>query len=65
MLVQLAEPNKISLPNTKSGERNKLSVLLDKITDSLAEVSNMIIENYFSHTQNTYSAVKTVRLPQV
>ncbi|NND05472.1 MAG: circularly permuted type 2 ATP-grasp protein [Saprospiraceae bacterium] len=65
MLVQLAEPKKICLPDIDSGERDLLSELLGKITDSLAEVSNMIIENYFSHTQNTYHAVRTGILPQV
>jgi len=64
-IIQLSEFADLTKAEAGDLERNELESSLSKMHKVLGEISNLIIENYFSHTVGQYGFVKTTRLPDI
>ncbi|MEQ9218461.1 MAG: circularly permuted type 2 ATP-grasp protein [Cyclobacteriaceae bacterium] len=63
-MVRLYDPEKLAVTDKSGIHRKELVSYLESIASLLGEVSRLINEQYFSHTQNEYGFV-TTKLPEV
>tara|TARA_Y100001980_G_C14556928_1_gene354715 strand:- start:151040 stop:153568 length:2529 start_codon:yes stop_codon:yes gene_type:complete len=63
-MVRLYDPEKLAVTDKSGIHRKELVSYLESIASLLGEVSSLINEQYFSHTQNEYGFV-TTKLPEV
>ncbi len=63
-MVRLCDPKVLAQSDEKTGQRKELIHFLDKVTQLLSEVSGMIINQYFNHTESQYGFV-TTKIPEI
>ncbi len=65
MIIQLCDIETLTRSEPKNHVREALDDLLYKVANLLGNTSDLIVENYFSHTLNQYSFVQSQRLPNI
>ena len=63
-MVRLCDPNFLATSHEKTGHRKGLVFFLDKVTLLLSDVSGIIINQYFNHTESQYGFV-TTKIPEI
>lgn len=63
-LVRLSDPNILAASSEGTNQRKDLVLFLDKISLLLGEVSSMLINQYFNHTESQYGFV-TTKIPEI
>lgn len=64
-LVRLCDPEKLSEVNEESQAREQLHHFLNQVSTLLADASSLVIDQFFSLTQNQYGFVKSPTLPEI
>ena len=64
-LVRLCDPEALSMVNEESHAREELHQFLNQIATLLTEASSLVINQFFSLTQNQYGFVKSPILPEI
>ncbi|NND32472.1 MAG: circularly permuted type 2 ATP-grasp protein, partial [Saprospiraceae bacterium] len=65
MIVLLSEINELTAVDKRKAYRDKLEDLLSRLYQLMTETSDLIVENYFSHTIGQYGLIKASRLPDI
>ncbi len=63
-LIRLCDPNRLSIYKEADKQRSQLIKLLDEVIISLNQISSMITNQYFNHTENKYGFVKS-KIPEI
>ncbi|PHN03833.1 circularly permuted type 2 ATP-grasp protein [Flavilitoribacter nigricans] len=64
-MVRLCDLEELTEVNEESQAREKLFQFLNQVTGLLTEASNLVIDQFFSLTQNQYGFVKSPSLPEI
>ena len=64
-LVRLCDPEALSIVNEESHAREELHQFLNQVATLLTEASSLVINQFFSLTQNQYGFVKSPILPEI
>ena len=63
--IQLCEVDQVISVKKNATLRRKLDNLLQMVNVLMGAASNLIIENYFSHTVDRYGLIQTTQLPNI
>ncbi|MEQ8239289.1 MAG: circularly permuted type 2 ATP-grasp protein [Cyclobacteriaceae bacterium] len=63
--IRLSDVHELALLNEEKQEYSNLKDFLAEIIDLLKEISDIVYEQYFSHTSSKYSVIQTTNIPEI